>query len=262
MGRSHKASQLLPLMVCLSATSHKINLPDGLIDNLVRSWTFAALEQILKETATSSLPFTRHLKDAVSSSSGKSLPFGGKSKEQKSRLSEPKSMIHPSRSSSLGNTRPSTEPLYAQSTTTGQVVFENGQYNDRPVPNQEGALSQTKNGLQELSGTRAQLVVVQRRVLEQVGKRLDWSIGWATVLPSLTRYEELSEIDLTADDESSQTAADVKESEANELGTPTTGVFSRALLSAVSSLDQFRQSYEVKQSCKLSVQDRLTLPRP
>jgi hypothetical protein len=261
MGESNDASQYQPLTVCRSARSHKTSLPDGLIDNLVRSWTFAALEQILKETATSSLPFTRHLKDAVSNSSGKSLPFGGKSKEQKSRLSEPKSMIHPSRSSSLGNTRPSTEPLYAQPTTTGQVVFENGQYNDRPAPNQEGALSQTKNGMQELSGTRAQLVVVQRRALEQVGKSLSWSIGWATVLPSLTQQDELSEIDLGADDDSSQTAADIQENKTNELSTPTTGVYSRALLSAVSSLDQFRQSYEVCPSGNLGVQESLTNTR-
>jgi hypothetical protein len=167
-------------------------------------------------------------------------------------------MIHPSRSSSLGNTRPSAEPLYAQPTTTGQVVFENGQYNDRPTPNQDSALAQTKNGLQELSGTRAQLVVVQRRVLEQVGKSLGWSIGWATVLPSLTRDDELSNVDLTTDDESSQNTVDIQETEAAELRTPTTGIFARTLLSAVSSLEQFRQSYEVCQSCKLGVQDWLT----
>ena len=232
---------------------HESTFPDALIDNLVRSWTFAALEQILRETATSSLPFTRYLKDISSGSSGKSHSFGGQSKEQKLRVSEPKSMIHPSRSSSLNHGRSSAEPPYAQPTTTGQVVFENGQYSDRPAPNQDSALPQAKNGLQELAGTRAQLVVVQRRLLEQVGKALGWSIGWAAVLPVLEHHQELSDVDLDDNEKTTIEEEGPDEQKATKLSEPTAGIFASALVNAVSSLEQFRQFYEVRREVRKPV---------
>jgi hypothetical protein len=216
-----------------------------LIDNLVRSWTFAALEQILRETATSSLPFTRYKKDSSSVSSGKSLSFGGQSKEQKLRVSEQKSMIHPSRSSSLNHGRTSADPPYAQQTNTGQVVFENGQYHDRPALNQESAVPHAKNGMQELAGTRAQLVVVQRRLLEQIGGALGWSIGWAAVLPVLNHHEELSDVDLHDEDKLDSDSQTTGKSTATSLDVSTVGIAAETLKVAVSSLDQFRQSFEV-----------------
>jgi hypothetical protein len=213
------------------------------MDNLVRSWTFAALEQILRETSTSSLPFTRYFQDGASGSSGKSLSFGGQSKEQKLRVSEQKSMIHPSRSSSLNHGRSSADPPYALTTVSGQVVFENGQYTDRPPPNQESTLPQTKNGLQELAGRRAQLVVVQRRLLESVGRSLGWNIGWAAVLPSVGQQEELTDVNL--DENAKDTAEEPAKAATVSMDTPTTGIFAGTLLNAASSIDQFRQSFEV-----------------
>jgi hypothetical protein len=232
------------LMSSCSAKVHDTTFPIAFLDNLVRSWTFAALEQILRETTTTALPFTRYLKDSTTGSSGKSLSFGGQSKEQKLRVSEPKSMIHPSRSSSLTHGRSSADPPYAQISTTGQVVFENGQYADRPAPTTESALPQAKNGLQELAGTRAQLVVVQRRVLEQFGKALGWSIGWDAVLPLLHQHKELSDVDLNDEE---KTTAEVEPAEPNapELRVATAGIFAGGLVNAVLSIDQFRQFYEV-----------------
>jgi hypothetical protein len=194
------------------------------------------------------LPFTRYLKGRSSGSSGKSLSFGGQSKEQKLRVSEPKSMIHPSRSSSLSNRRSSNsgEPAYARSSGVGQVVFENGQYADQPVPAQESALPQAKNGLQELAGSRAQLVVVQRRVLEQIGKSLGWSIGWAAVLPSIGHGEELSDVDLDDDVESNAEEAESEEKKTVEPAKSTMGISATGLLNAVSSIQQFRQFFEVR----------------
>jgi hypothetical protein len=236
------------LILLHRAKVHETTFPEAFVDNLVRSWTFAALGQILQETATSSLPFTRHLKEISSGSSGKSLSFGGQSKEQKLRVSEPKSMIHPSRSSSLSNRRSSgsAEPAYSQSSVVGQVVFENGQYADRPAPTQDSAIPHAKNGLQELAGTRAQLVVVQRRVLEQIGKSLGWSIGWAAVLPSIGHGEELSDVDLDDDAESDVEEAEQEEKKTIKLDKTTTGISANGLLNAVSSIEQFRQFFEVR----------------
>jgi hypothetical protein len=199
----------------------------------------------LRETATSSLPFTRYFKDDFSGSSGKSLSFAGQGKEQKLRVSEQKSMIHPSRSSSLSNRRSSGEPSYAQPTGASQVVFDNGQYNDPPVPPQQSAIPQAKNGLQDLAGTRAQLVIVQRRVLEQIGKALGWSIGWAAVLSVIDSSAKLDEVDLDDDDESTTEEVEATEKKPVALSTPTAGISASALLTAASSIEQFRQSYEV-----------------
>ncbi|OAL01667.1 hypothetical protein IQ06DRAFT_375944 [Phaeosphaeriaceae sp. SRC1lsM3a] len=237
------AARLLRDDLVNGAKSHDVIFPDALVDNLVRSWTFAALDQILRETATSSLPFTRFLRDGASGSSGKTLSFGGQSREQKLRVSEPKSMIHPTRSSSLHG-RSSADPPYAQPSTTGQVVFENGQYTDRPQPNQESALPQAKNGLQDLAGTRAQLVVVQRRLLEQVGRSLEWSIGWAAVLPVLSNSEKLEEVSLDEEEKSAAEANGSEQKSVAELATPTSGISASALLNATTSIDQFRQFYE------------------
>jgi hypothetical protein len=229
------------LMRC-SAKAHEAIFPEILVDNLVRSWTFAAVEQILRETSTSSLPFTRYVQDMSTGSSGKILSFGNQSKEPKLRISEQKTMIHPSRSSSLSRIRSTGDPPYAQPTTSAQVVFENGQYHDRPPPGQE--ILQSKNGLQDLAGTRAQLLAIQRRLLEQIGKALGWSIGWAAIGPSSNLSQELADVDLDDNDDSNkeQEVATGKKSNDSLL---TAGIFAEALTKAVSSIEQFRHSYEV-----------------
>ncbi|KAH7372031.1 trafficking protein particle complex subunit 10 [Pyrenochaeta sp. MPI-SDFR-AT-0127] len=238
------AGRLLRDDLINGAKSHDVTFSDHIVDNIVRSWTFSALEQVLRETSTTSLPFTRFSKDLSTGSSGKSLSFGGRNKEQKTSVNEPKSMIHPSRSSSLNHGRPAADMPYAQPTPSGQVVFENGQYQDRPTPNQESVLPSAKNGLQDLAGSRAQLLVVQRRLLEHIGKGLGWSIGWAAILPSLNQKEDLTEIDL---DENEETTAET-DSPGAELETkptaPRAGVSAGVLINAVSSVEQFRQFYE------------------
>jgi hypothetical protein len=106
--------------------------------------------------------------------------------------------------------------------------------------------AQAKNGLQELAGTRAQLVVVQRRVLEQIGKALGWSIGWAAVLSATGNHEELSDVDLDNDEKNNTNEVEHIDKQIAKLATPTAGISASALLSATSSIEQFRQSYEVR----------------
>ncbi|KAF9700961.1 hypothetical protein EKO04_000152 [Ascochyta lentis] len=237
------AGRLLREDLINGANAHETTLPEQLVDNVVRSWTFSALDQVLRETATSSLPFTKISRDITTASSGKSLSFSGRSKEQKMSLSEPKSMIHPSRSSSRSGP---TDPPYLQPTASGQVVYENGQYQDRPALSQPGAINQSKNGLMDLAGQRAQLIGIQRRLLEHVGKALGWTVGWAAILPSLSQSEDFSEVDLNRDEEEDEEVAegstDVKDAEK-----PThamSGISATALVSALASIDHFRQFYE------------------
>jgi hypothetical protein len=197
--------------------------------------------------------------DSATGSSDKMRSYGNHLDEQKVSVAEPKTMIHPARSSSLTTGRSiSADPPYAQ--PVGQVVFENGQYQDRPVPNQESTLPSIKTGQQELAGTRAQLHVVQRRTLESVGKSLGWCIGWAAVLSKFSQKEELTDVNLdgksssdgeesAVEDEEESTVGDEEESAAEEdvpiLPSPTVGLSTAAIVNAVSSIDQFRQYYEV-----------------
>ncbi|KAF1844880.1 uncharacterized protein K460DRAFT_416243 [Cucurbitaria berberidis CBS 394.84] len=242
------AGRLLRDDLTNGAKAHETTFPTHLIDNVVRSWTFAALEQVLRETSTTSLPFTKLSKEWSTGSSGKSLSFNGRNKEQKTSVSEPKSMIHPSRSSSLTPGRATADMPYAQPTASGQVVFENGQYQDRSHSNQANSIASTKNGLQELAGTRAQLLAVQRRLVEHIGKALGWNIGWAAVLPSLNLEEELTEVDLEEEEDEEEENTPQKETanvpEGGKSVASTAGILTDVLITAVSSVEQFRQFYE------------------
>ncbi|KAF2128920.1 hypothetical protein P153DRAFT_317387 [Dothidotthia symphoricarpi CBS 119687] len=239
------AGRLLRDDLIHGAKAHETTFPESLVDNMVRSWTFAALEQVLQETSTSSLPNSGSRKNTSSSSSGKMKSYGSRGKEQKSRAGDPKSMVHPSRSTSLNHGRSGAlDPPYAQPIASAQVVFENGQYQDRPAPSQENFSPQAKNGLHDLAGTRAQLLAIQRRLLEHVGRSLGWSIGWAAILPSSTQTKELSDVDL--DDEEGKVSEDGSEdTEKDEvLMGPVAGVSAVALVGAISSIEQFRRAYE------------------
>lgn len=197
---------------------------------------------MLQETSTSALPFTKFSKELSSGSSGKLLPFGSRGKEQKLSIAEPKSNIHPVRSSSLTHGRSATDGP----TTGGQVIFENGQYQDRPAPNQESAANSAKNGMPDLAGNRAQLLVVQRRLFEQIGTTLGWKIGWVAIIPTLNQKEEMTDINLDEEDEESAPEKDISDvKQGVDQTTPILGLSAGVLLNAVSSVEKFRQYYEV-----------------
>ncbi|KAK1912404.1 hypothetical protein P3342_010005 [Pyrenophora teres f. teres] len=238
------AGRLLRDDLINGAKAHDNTFPEHLVENIVRSWTFAALEQILRETSTGSLPFTRASRDLASGSSGKSLSFGGRNKEQKSKASDPKSLIHPTRSTSLTSGRPVSELPYSQTSQGAQVVFENGQYHERQTVPQPSILPSTKNGLQELAGTRAQLLAIQRRLLEHVGKSMDWSIGWKAILASLNAKEELTEVDLEDEEERAAERGDPVPEPAIDASKPRLGISAGALVTATGSIAHFRQFYE------------------
>jgi hypothetical protein len=56
---------------------------------------------------------------------------------------------------------------------------------------------------------------------------------------------ELDEVDLDDDEESTTERVEVIEKSIVKLSTPTAGISASALLTAASSIEQFRQSYEV-----------------
>ncbi|XP_014553540.1 hypothetical protein COCVIDRAFT_107443 [Bipolaris victoriae FI3] len=237
------AGRLLRDDLINGAKAHEITFENHLVENIVRSWTFAALGQVIRETSTASLPSDRPTRDASAGSTSKGRSFSGRSKESKSKNSDPKL---PSRSSSLNQGRSTPDMPYSQTAANAQVVFENGQYHDRPATGQSATTISARNGLQELAGTRAQLLAIQRRLLEHAGKALGWNIGWNAIVTSLTAKEELTDVSLDEEEEAERAA----EREASntkpdsELEKARIGISAVALLTAISSLGQFRQFYE------------------
>jgi hypothetical protein len=176
-------------------------------------------------------------------------PFGKHSEEQKISVPEPKTRIHPTRTSSLSVGRSSSaDPPYALPTTSGQVVYADGQYQDRPTPGHESTGSSSRTGVQELAGVRAQLYVVQRRILEQIGKSMGYNIGWAAILSSHTQKEEFSDVDIDEkvdNEEGEEKREEISTKEEQDTTSPTLGLSAASLLEAISSIDQFRAFYEV-----------------
>lgn len=142
---------------------------------------------------------------------------------------------------------------YAQTKTTGQVIFENGQYQDRPSPGQNAAINTAKNGLLDLASVRAQLLVIQRRLLEHTGQALGWSIGWAAILGALNEKETMAEVSL--DEEDAEAADSMPEDVNNKTSSKalTVGIFAETLKSSLASINQFRQVYEVRNMTSIHI---------
>lgn len=197
-----------------------------------QSWTYAALQQVLEETSSTSLPISKSSTDAS----------GDHSKDQKLKLADSKTMRHPKRQSSLRYSRSSSaEPSYSQPPASGQVVYENGQFLERTGPGKDNAALQGKNGLQELAGTRAHLYAVQRRILEHIGKALGWSVGWAAVL-SQSAEQGFAEVDLNDSPASGEKETCSKATQKYS----SVGLSAAAIVAAISSIDEFRLYYEVR----------------
>ncbi|KAI9845624.1 MAG: hypothetical protein M1837_004598 [Sclerophora amabilis] len=132
-----------------------------LIDYLVSFWTFSVCQQILAETSTSNLP---NAFPETNKSSGKASVSGQGVQEPKTVISEPKTMIHPKRSSSL-----QAQPRDKERVGT----FEH---------QQKSILS--KLGMQELASSRAELWLIEKSTAEQLGRRRNWRLGWRDLSPT------------------------------------------------------------------------------
>ncbi|KAI2619486.1 trafficking protein particle complex subunit 10 [Hypomontagnella submonticulosa] len=206
--------------------------PMGLevVDNLVAAFAFSIAQQILAQTSTKALPIppsTLASQDAH---------------EPKSAIPEPKTMMHPARSSSLairtgggaGVGRPPPSPN----------VFpgrQPGTYDD------QGRASFLKAGLEELAAKRAELYMLSRNILAEGGKKRGWSDGWASVpVIGESTMVELVDVNLDDDDDDDEKSEPgTKEtSRTREAVVSLSGVDSRLLKTALDNSDDFYRLYE------------------
>ncbi|KAF1814545.1 hypothetical protein P152DRAFT_447886 [Eremomyces bilateralis CBS 781.70] len=205
---------------------------EGLVEHLTASWIHATASQILAVTGSSALPFT------LNNSLPTNPPMDGKSNP-----SEARTAVHPSRASSLVHRRSSAqfsggEPPYASTPATSQVIFDQQQSLQTSAPRipargPEGL----KSGLEDYSASRGELVLLQRRTLEEIGENKDWFVGWRSKL--LNQGRSLDDVDL--DDDSQQ---DEKSIKSTDQGIGLAGLYFPSLAKAMRSLSDFRELYE------------------
>ncbi|TAQ89530.1 hypothetical protein B7494_g2133 [Chlorociboria aeruginascens] len=196
------------------------------VDNMVFSFTFALAQQILAQTSTKSLPIPP---STLAPPSGKLGPDG---QEPKAAIPEPKTMMHPARSSSLAIRSRSREP-------PSPGIFPRVRRSSLP---DQAPVSSTflKIGLEDLAAYRAELYLLSRSVLERVGKERGWSVGWAEVARLQQSKDGMENIDLN------ETVSDSEDKSVNPIAVPSTlhGIDCRLLRTALNNKDDFYRLYE------------------
>jgi hypothetical protein len=143
------------------------------VDNMVSSFTFSIAQQILAQTSTKSLPIPP---STLAPPGGK---IGLDGQEPKAAIPEPKTMMHPARSSSLAMRSSQQEP-------SSSGLFPGGRRSS--LPDSAAPSPFLKAGLEQLAAHRAELYLLSRNILQQVGKRFGWSVGWSDI-PLLQQAE-------------------------------------------------------------------------
>lgn len=191
------------------------------VDNIVASFGFSVAQQILAQTSTKALPIPPS-----------TLPPSG-GDEQKASIPEPKTMMHPARSSSL-HVRPT------QRAPPSPGVF--------PGPGRRTSVTESdwrdaqfaKAGLEELAARRADLYLLSRSILDGLGKKRGWSNGWAEA--PLVGEPDVPEMeDISLDDDASD-----RETSVRTLASPSqVGIYSELLRTAMDNSDDFYRLYEI-----------------
>ncbi|GAW23078.1 hypothetical protein ANO14919_126280 [Xylariales sp. No.14919] len=199
-------------------------LTSEIVENLVVSFAFSTAQQILAQTSTKSLPIP---------SSSLGPPSG---QEPKAAIPEPKTMMHPARSSSLnirtggsGVPRPPPSPN----------IFPSG----RPQSiseNTSAASSFLKIGLEELAARRAELYTLSRNILEESGKKRGWSNGWSNT-PVVNQSMVVNMVDIDLRDEDPAPARQLEEEPIVSMS----GIDNKLLKTGLDNSDDFYRLYEI-----------------
>lgn len=190
------------------------------IDNIVASFAFSVAQQILAQTSTKSLQIPAPM-----------LATSGDS-DQKSAIPEPKTMMHPARTSSIPLRQSIQRPPPSPTSFPGPGRQDS-------VAEEYGMAQFLKTGLEELAARRAELYTLSRNVLEECGKRRGWTNGWDAVPIVESSVSDMQEISL--DDEPS---SEVKPSEDVSLQASVSGVGNELLRTALDNKDDFYRLYE------------------
>ncbi len=191
------------------------------IDNIISSFSFTISQQILAQTATRSLP--------IPPSSLAPLHTTADGDHEKATIPEPKTMMHPARSSSLISNPPVRSP--------SPNIFPGRRASTVRSEGSSGVGSTfMKTGLEDLAASRAQIYLLSRSVLERLGQQRDWLIEWKDV--NAGNSTELEDVDL--DPEGRKTPEQTQ-----KLKPSSHGVDNKLLQTALQDKEDFHRLYEI-----------------
>ncbi|KAI1370931.1 trafficking protein particle complex subunit 10 [Hypoxylon crocopeplum] len=206
--------------------AHADPLASEVVDNLVASFAFSIAQQILAQTSTKALPIPP------------STLATPDSHEPKSAIPEPKTMMHPARTSSLairtggaaGVSRPPPSPNVFPGRRTSSM-------------DDQAHSTFLKAGLEELAARRAELYMLSRNILAECGKKRGWSDGWDSV-PVIGESTMVEMIDIDLNDDEKPAAEDEKSSADRKAVVSISGIDSKLLKTALDNSDDFYRLYE------------------
>lgn len=199
------------------------------VDNMVASFAFSIAQQILAQTSTKSLPIPE---------STLAPPDG---LEPKAAIPEPKTMMHPARSSSL---RVSTGGAGVGRPPPSPNVFPGGPSSQHG--NDAATSTFLKAGLEDLAARRAELYALSRNILEQCGKKRGWNDGWSGV-PVVGQSIMVDMVDIDLSDEKSTTGTEGQSAHQEaqyEAVVSVAGIDSTLLRTALDNKEDFYRLYE------------------
>jgi hypothetical protein len=214
-----------------SEQAQEIEARIGVVDNIVASWAFGVAEQILDETNVAALPKT-------SLDSQSSIASVGEVSSDKS--------FHPARSSSLSHRpNPGTNSSKLEDTTLA-VLAKLGQKSLTETPSEPTPPTKISD-IESLAGHRAELYLLQRQIMERTAETKGWSIGLSSLhTVGSDRSTAMVDIDLNDDDDSADGSNSTSDASKNGTQLRTlSGICQATLLGTMSSLDDFKTSYEV-----------------
>ncbi|RKL49606.1 hypothetical protein BFJ72_g1065 [Fusarium proliferatum] len=189
------------------------------IDNVVASFAFSVAQQILAQTASKALPIPP------------STLAPPQSQEQKSSIPEPKTMMHPARTTSLHvstGPAPGTRPPLSPGVFPGPGM---------PKINNDQESQFLKAGLEDLAARRAELYLLSRSILDGLGRKRGWSDGWKEA-PIIAEAEaDFEEISLNDQPAASGTSEEIPPLDA--------GVNNNLLQTAIDNPENFYRLYEI-----------------
>ncbi|KAL3954309.1 hypothetical protein ACCO45_012265 [Purpureocillium lilacinum] len=151
----------------------------------------------------------------------------GDGHEPKSSIPEPKTMLHPARSTSLYGQMPGPPP--------SPGLF--------PGPGRRASVSDAetkflKVGLEELAAQRAELYMLSRSILDGLGKKRGWSDGWREA-PIIGEPGLDDMVDVSLDDDETTAGPSQPPSVSDA------GIESQILRTATDNTDDFYRLYEI-----------------
>ncbi|GAB7352948.1 hypothetical protein MBLNU459_g3523t3 [Dothideomycetes sp. NU459] len=207
---------------------------DRLVEYTVSSWTYNVLEQILEETASDLIPSTPTSKPNL-----QRFSTGGYPRKDANNFNFPQGANpHPTRNSSLQRSFSGSSATTLQ--PSPQVIYENERYTKSSILAQGDGMPSSSSGVVDLAAGRAELLLMQRRIIEALAKRKGWLTGWTALIAA----KSMVDVDLNKIAEDDSEPQGNKDTTSDSDGSAVSTLLSQKLSSALASMESFRSTYE------------------